>query len=673
MQILPNAKSQFIDANGLPLASGTVGFYFPGTLNPKPTYQDAAGTIANTNPVTLDSRGQALIWGSGVYRQIVKDASGVTIWDQVTEDSNAGLMGNLTDNTFVSGTDFTPGVTTQLTLTAAAGAISNTWIFFDGFYQTDSNVASLNGTTLTFTSAIPVGVGVVTVKIGTTVAVGIPGAGTITDSSVASNAAIKSSKLSYLQGSAGSVTRTIQNRLQDIVSLGDFGVTPASSASAITTALNAAAIAMSISGGTVYIPAGTWRIDGTVTAYPNVEFVGAGKFSTILVPTTINMTLFSMVNAALTIACCAFRDMTIAPSVSGVTGIKLTLARFTDITGINFIGCSQNFVIDRGYFHTIRDILSEGSSTLAAGGATLTSTVDTDYVFHATISNYMLVNQGTGAPSVGLYLRRAIDFELTDVHAYGATGCDVLIIENDSQAVKVKGLNIDGCAAGIILQQGAGVAVVPTFTSIANSHVDQPTAFGIQLNGASETTLTDVMVTPNGANVNIPALFLVNSQKTIINGCIFSGFSATGGAGIQFSGSDQTIIDNCIFLGCNVGIGFSGSPTNVVVGSSNSYPSTTNPLGGAPAGAGNRIQPNQNGLNPGSYVTPVPSFPASGVSFTNATAFSCRVFISGGSFTAVNLAGVSMSASGSWFGEVQPGESISVTYSSVPAWSWVGK
>jgi hypothetical protein len=131
MQILPNAKSQFIDQNGLPLASGTVGFYFPGTLNPKPTYQDAAGTIANTNPVTLDSRGQALIWGSGVYRQIVKDASGVTIWDQVTEDANSGLIGNITDAKFVSGTDFTPGVTTSLTLPVAPGAIANTWIHFD--------------------------------------------------------------------------------------------------------------------------------------------------------------------------------------------------------------------------------------------------------------------------------------------------------------------------------------------------------------------------------------------------------------------------------------------------------------------------------------------------------------------------------------------------------------
>lgn len=90
MQLLQNGKAQFIDQNGLPLANGTVGFYAPGTLNPQATYQDQAGTIQNANPISLDSRGQAIIWGSGTYRQIVKDASGVTIWDQVVDTPASG-------------------------------------------------------------------------------------------------------------------------------------------------------------------------------------------------------------------------------------------------------------------------------------------------------------------------------------------------------------------------------------------------------------------------------------------------------------------------------------------------------------------------------------------------------------------------------------------------------
>lgn len=94
MQILPNGRVQFIDSSGAPLASGNVGFYSPGTLNPLTTYQDQAGTIPNANPVPLDSRGQALIWGSGIFRQILKDASGVTIWDALTQSSDATFSGS---------------------------------------------------------------------------------------------------------------------------------------------------------------------------------------------------------------------------------------------------------------------------------------------------------------------------------------------------------------------------------------------------------------------------------------------------------------------------------------------------------------------------------------------------------------------------------------------------
>lgn len=74
--ILPNGKTQFIDQNGKPLANGAVTFYSPGTTTKKDTYQDAAMTQPNTNPIILDSRGQATIWGGGSYRQVVADKIG---------------------------------------------------------------------------------------------------------------------------------------------------------------------------------------------------------------------------------------------------------------------------------------------------------------------------------------------------------------------------------------------------------------------------------------------------------------------------------------------------------------------------------------------------------------------------------------------------------------------
>jgi hypothetical protein len=82
--ILPQGKTQFFDRNGKPLAGCSVYFYEPGTTTFKNTYQDQALTILNTNPVILDARGEAAIWGSGSYRQIVQDFFGATIYDVVT-------------------------------------------------------------------------------------------------------------------------------------------------------------------------------------------------------------------------------------------------------------------------------------------------------------------------------------------------------------------------------------------------------------------------------------------------------------------------------------------------------------------------------------------------------------------------------------------------------------
>jgi hypothetical protein len=254
-QILPNAKSQFIDSNGKPLAGGSVYFYIPNTSTPKSTWQDPAQTILNTNPIILDASGQALIWGSGVYRQVVYDQFNNLIWDQITEDANAGLTGNLIDDIFVAGTDFIPGTTTQLTLNAGPGSIANTWVFFDGVYQADDQT-SVSGTTLSFTSPIPVGTSRVTVKIGTTVAIGTPGNGTVMDSSIAAGSALN-------------------NRVTHVLDVTDpqFGA-KGNGVADDTVAIQAAITKAASTGYRVYFPSGTYKI----TAPLNINTIGIMLF-----------------------------------------------------------------------------------------------------------------------------------------------------------------------------------------------------------------------------------------------------------------------------------------------------------------------------------------------------------------------------------------------------------
>ena len=88
--ILPQGYTQYLDSNGKPLSAGKVYNYIPSTTTPKTTWQDAAETIPNANPVILDAAGRAKILGDGSYRQIVKDRNNVTIWDAVTSSTGSG-------------------------------------------------------------------------------------------------------------------------------------------------------------------------------------------------------------------------------------------------------------------------------------------------------------------------------------------------------------------------------------------------------------------------------------------------------------------------------------------------------------------------------------------------------------------------------------------------------
>ena len=91
--LLPNGRQQFLDANGDPLANGTVAFYIPNTLVAKDTWSDPDQNTLNSNPITLDAGGYAIIYGAGSYRQIVKDEDGNLLWDALTSGGDGGGSG----------------------------------------------------------------------------------------------------------------------------------------------------------------------------------------------------------------------------------------------------------------------------------------------------------------------------------------------------------------------------------------------------------------------------------------------------------------------------------------------------------------------------------------------------------------------------------------------------
>ena len=105
----PTPKLQFFDANGAPLAGGLLYTYEAGSTTPLATYTDSTGVSANTNPIVLDSRGEANVWFSGVFYKIaLYNSTNVLIWtvDNVgsalallAEPSGSSLVGYLPEGT----------------------------------------------------------------------------------------------------------------------------------------------------------------------------------------------------------------------------------------------------------------------------------------------------------------------------------------------------------------------------------------------------------------------------------------------------------------------------------------------------------------------------------------------------------------------------------------------
>lgn len=93
--LLPLAEQTFLDNNGAPLAMGLVYMYVPSTSTFKNTWQDSGGTILNANPIELDAAGRAIIYGSGIYRQVVVAEDGDLIWDQITTSTAEVTVENI--------------------------------------------------------------------------------------------------------------------------------------------------------------------------------------------------------------------------------------------------------------------------------------------------------------------------------------------------------------------------------------------------------------------------------------------------------------------------------------------------------------------------------------------------------------------------------------------------
>lgn len=132
LSAMAGAGQQFFDNNGTPLSGGKLFSCEAGTTTPQITYTTAAGDVAHTNPIVLDSAGRVpsgQIWlvAGDNYKFVLTTAADVQIasWDNITGINGTGITTNASSVAF---TGFKGQVGTVADL---AGDDGSDWIGFE--------------------------------------------------------------------------------------------------------------------------------------------------------------------------------------------------------------------------------------------------------------------------------------------------------------------------------------------------------------------------------------------------------------------------------------------------------------------------------------------------------------------------------------------------------------
>lgn len=491
-----------------------------------------------------------------------------------------------------------------------------------------------------------------------------------------------SALVGFKQAGTGASSRTVQDKARDTVSVKDFGAKGdgvTDDTSSIQKALNAATnLSSSGQAVKVYFPDGTYLISSVLTLGANLHLQGSGRNTCQILANTASQTMMQLIYASATTANVMITDMALATTKSGVTGVHYQLAWNTIMDRMAFLGLAQNFNIDRGNVHQINHCIATGFGSNSLGTCRIWSSSDTDYVYSVTINDFQFNNNGTGVSSAldsaALYIRRASVSYFTNIKAgdlsTGGTPTAFIILENDCQGVKFTGCTGINPTFGMIIQQGAGVAVAPSFCEFHGLDIDQPHNAGVSISQGSWLSWYGGFITPTGSFINIPA-FSIGSAPTHLQfiGTTVYGFSASGGTGFFFNGgSGGALLVGCQIDTCNTGIQITGA-TNVRVYNTTVSNCTTK-VGGTWQAAGNWFSHNP-GLNPLTVTTP--GLPSSGTTIANNTGVPVTVYVTGGTVTAYSLNNqVVTGLSGPQAVSLNPGETIDMNYTGTPSWTWIG-
>ena len=218
---------------------------------------------------------------------------------------------------------------------------------------------------------------------------------------------------------------------------------------------------------------------------------------------------------------------------------------------------------------------------------------------------------------------------------------------NSAQIYDQSGLN---CISNCVFVNGyRGIKIQGDVSKVIGCYFDGTTLEPIRLNGKKNIIIGNTL-SNIGAHQNADGIIPDNVPETLIIGNVFTP-----------GGNAQSAINLTV-----------GPPTNTMI-MDNDFNTTDGTWAASVVnigtGTGHRIR-NNRGWNPVGAQT-APSIPTSGSAFTNPFAYDCTVFITGGTVTAIAIGGTATGLTSGAF-RVPAGQTITLTYSAAPSWTWFG-
>jgi hypothetical protein len=462
-------------------------------------------------------------------------------------------------------------------------------------------------------------------------------------------------------------------------------------------------------GGIVYFPNGTYVIGSTISVPANITIQGAGVGATTFIngTTFLSGDIFSTTGSEV-----CYKDFTIKGTLTGTTPDRTSGSGiFTNKVNTKIFNIAMTYMYDC-------------ITVMGPGGNTWLTNLNlncTHYCIHYT-------GDDQGNSSTDLFITDVLCWTTaptTEVNPiYGVAG----LYWDGGEAVFAKGLYVYGYNDGLVVDckypfgTGEFATNKPTTTQgwfdlccfdtckFAGIYIATPAT---PVSDCGNMVFIDCWAVNTGwynftqiAQSNVAIV----GGGTPVDGIVFSGLrcGSAGGDGITLnncqninisgsmiggSGSADSgpfthsgvVVQNCNHVNINnnrigqcmwsndnqnFGIAFNGTNDYINITANDLSVNKTGGIYNPGIGTHSLID-NNIGYNPVGYLASQPVLPASTVAYTNNTGLKCRVFISGGTVTAIAINGT---ATGLLSGEftLGVGETIAITYSAAPTWKWFG-